>query len=80
MAMIEISALLLVLLAVLLAGGVWIAISLMACGWVAMQFVAGGMPARPRPLKVESTQVTGHVDHLADEVQAGDAIRGHGAR
>ena len=45
MAMIEISALLLVLLAALLAGGVWIAISLMACGWVAMQFVAGGIPA-----------------------------------
>lgn len=45
MSMIEISGLLLVLLFVLLAGGVWIAIALMACGWVAMQFVAGGIPA-----------------------------------
>ncbi len=45
MAMIEISGLLLLLLVVFLAGGVWIAISLMACGWVAMQFVAGGIPA-----------------------------------
>ncbi|CAH1673578.1 TRAP transporter large permease subunit [Hyphomicrobiales bacterium] len=45
MAMIEISGLLLLLLAVFLAGGVWIAISLMACGWVAMQFVGGGIPA-----------------------------------
>lgn len=43
--MIEISGLLLLLLAVFLAGGVWIAISLMACGWVAMQFVGGGIPA-----------------------------------
>lgn len=32
MSMIEISGLLLLLLAVFLAGGVWIAISLMACG------------------------------------------------
>jgi tripartite ATP-independent transporter DctM subunit len=45
MTMIEISALLLVFLAILLAGGVWIAIALMACGWVAMQFVGGGIPA-----------------------------------
>ncbi|KRE02451.1 C4-dicarboxylate ABC transporter permease [Bosea sp. Root670] len=45
MSMIEISGLLLLLLAVFLAGGVWIAISLMACGWVAMQFVGGGIPA-----------------------------------
>ncbi len=45
MDMIQISALLLLLLTVFLAGGVWIAISLMACGWVAMQFVGGGIPA-----------------------------------
>ncbi len=45
MEMIEISGLLLLLLIVFLAGGVWIAISLMACGWVAMQFVGGGIPA-----------------------------------
>jgi tripartite ATP-independent transporter DctM subunit len=33
------------LLALLLAGGVWIAIALMACGFVGMQFVGGGIPA-----------------------------------
>jgi tripartite ATP-independent transporter DctM subunit len=43
--LLEISGLLLVLLAVLLAGGLWIAIALMACGWVGMQFVGGGIPA-----------------------------------
>jgi tripartite ATP-independent transporter DctM subunit len=37
--LIEIAALLLVLLTVLLAGGVWIAIALMACGFAAMLFV-----------------------------------------
>jgi tripartite ATP-independent transporter DctM subunit len=45
MAMIEISGLLLLLLLSLLAGGVWIAIALLACGWVGMQFAAGGIPA-----------------------------------
>src|SRR5215207_3418214 len=45
MELIEISGLLLLLLALLLAGGVWIAIALMACGWVGMQFVGGGIPA-----------------------------------
>ncbi len=45
MGMIEISGLLLVFLFLLLAGGVWIAIALMACGWVGMQFVGGGIPA-----------------------------------
>ena len=35
----------LLLLAVLLAGGVWIAIALMACGFVGMQFVGGNIPA-----------------------------------
>ena len=33
------------LLAVLLAGGVWIAIALMACGFVGMQFAGGSIPA-----------------------------------
>jgi tripartite ATP-independent transporter DctM subunit len=42
---IGISLLLCVMLTVFLAGGVWIAISLMACGWVAMQFAAGSLPA-----------------------------------
>src|ERR671916_1095160 len=45
MELIEISGLLLLLLAVLLAGGVWIAIALALCGWVGMQFVGGGIPA-----------------------------------
>src|SRR5215212_3601623 len=45
MEMIQMAALILLLLAALLAGGVWIAISLMACGWVGMQFVGGGIPA-----------------------------------
>ncbi len=45
MDMVEISALLLGFLILLLAGGVWIAIALMACGWVGMQFVGGGIPA-----------------------------------
>ncbi|MBN9084797.1 MAG: C4-dicarboxylate ABC transporter permease [Rhizobiales bacterium 62-17] len=45
MDLIQISLLLLLLLTVLLAGGVWIAIALMACGWVGMQFVGGGIPA-----------------------------------
>jgi tripartite ATP-independent transporter DctM subunit len=45
MELVEISGLLLLLLIVLLAGGVWIAIALMACGWVGMQFVGGGIPA-----------------------------------
>ncbi|OYW57851.1 MAG: C4-dicarboxylate ABC transporter permease, partial [Bosea sp. 12-68-7] len=44
MEMIEISALLLVLLAVLLGTGVWIAISLLAVGFVGMHFVGGGIP------------------------------------
>ena len=45
MALVEISGLLLLLLLGLLAGGVWIAIALLACGWVGMQFVGGGIPA-----------------------------------
>ncbi|MEP9376965.1 TRAP transporter large permease subunit [Aquabacter sp. CN5-332] len=44
MEMIEISALLLLLLAVLLGAGVWIAISLLAVGYVGMHFVGGGIP------------------------------------
>ncbi len=47
MALIEISALLLLLLVALLAGGVWIALALMATGYVGMQFVGGGIPAGP---------------------------------
>jgi tripartite ATP-independent transporter DctM subunit len=45
MGLVEISGLLLLFLAFLLAGGVWIAIALLACGWVGMQFVGGGIPA-----------------------------------
>ena len=47
MALVEISGLLLILLLALLAGGLWIAIALLACGWVGMQFVGGGIPAGP---------------------------------
>ncbi len=45
MDLVGISALLLVFLIVLLGAGVWIAIALLACGWVAMQFVGGGISA-----------------------------------
>ena len=45
MDLLQIAAVLLVLLAVLLAGGVWIAIALMACGFVGMQYVGGNIPA-----------------------------------
>ncbi len=34
-----------ILLVVLLGSGVWIAIALLACGWVGMQFAAGSIPA-----------------------------------
>ena len=40
-------ALLLVFLTVLLAGGVWIAMALMATGYVGMQFVGGSIPSGP---------------------------------
>jgi TRAP-type mannitol/chloroaromatic compound transport system permease large subunit len=46
MELITISALLLLILTVLIAGGVWIAFSLMACGWAAMLFVTD-VPAGP---------------------------------
>jgi tripartite ATP-independent transporter DctM subunit len=45
MELVQISGLIFLLLVILLAGGVWIAIALMACGWVGMQFVGGGIPA-----------------------------------
>jgi tripartite ATP-independent transporter DctM subunit len=45
MELIQIALVLLALLTVLLAGGVWIAIALMACGWVGMQYVGGDIPA-----------------------------------
>jgi tripartite ATP-independent transporter DctM subunit len=45
--LVGISALLLLLLTALLAGGVWIALALMATGYVGMQFVGGGIPAGP---------------------------------
>jgi tripartite ATP-independent transporter DctM subunit len=43
--LVEIAGLLLLLLIALLAGGVWVAIALLACGFVGMQFGAGGIPA-----------------------------------
>ena len=45
MDLVGISGLLLLFLAALLAGGVWIGIALMATGYVGMQFVGGGIPA-----------------------------------
>jgi len=45
--LLQISLVLLLLLSVLLAGGVWIAVALMACGWVGMQYVGGNIPAGP---------------------------------
>jgi tripartite ATP-independent transporter DctM subunit len=42
--LIEIALVLLVLLTILLAGGVWIAIALMACGYAGMLFVGGSVP------------------------------------
>src|SRR5215208_6224545 len=56
MDMIQISVLILLLLTGLLAGGVWIAISLMACGWVGMQFVGGNVP----PGSVLATTIWGN--------------------
>jgi tripartite ATP-independent transporter DctM subunit len=47
MELFEISLLLFALLGALLAGGVWIAIALLACGFVGMQFIGGGIPAGP---------------------------------
>ncbi len=45
--LVGISALLLVFLSFLLAGGVWIALALMATGYVGMQFIGGGIPSGP---------------------------------
>jgi tripartite ATP-independent transporter DctM subunit len=45
MGLIETAIVLFGLLAVLLAGGVWIAIALLACGFVGMQFAPGNIPA-----------------------------------
>lgn len=45
MGLVEIAGLLLLLLIALLAGGVWVAIALMACGFAGMQFGAGDIPA-----------------------------------
>src|ERR671919_1904399 len=56
MELIEISGLLLLLLALLLAGGVWIAIALMACGFAGMMFVGGNIP----PGAVLATTVWGN--------------------
>jgi tripartite ATP-independent transporter DctM subunit len=47
MELLQISLVLCALLTVLLAGGVWIAIALLAVGFVGMQYVAGGIPAGP---------------------------------
>src|SRR6187401_1273322 len=54
--LVGISALLLVFLTVLLAGGVWIAIGLMACGYAGMLFVGGNIP----PGSVLATTIWGN--------------------
>jgi tripartite ATP-independent transporter DctM subunit len=56
MDLIEIALILLVILTVLLAGGVWIAIALMACGYAGMLFVGGSVP----PGSVLATTVWGN--------------------
>lgn len=45
--LVEISVLLLAFLIILLGGGIWIALALLATGYVGMQFVTGGIPAGP---------------------------------
>src|SRR5689334_14048685 len=45
--MVGIPTLLLVFLIFILAGGVWIAIALLATGYVGMQFIGGGIPSGP---------------------------------
>ena len=45
--LVGISALLLAFLTILLAGGVWIAMALMATGYVGMKFIGGGIPSGP---------------------------------
>jgi len=45
MDLLSISILIVALLILLLGSGVWIAISLLACGWVGMQFAPGSIPA-----------------------------------
>src|SRR6185295_8615990 len=47
MELLQIALVLLIVLAMLLTGGVWIAIALMACGYVGMQYVGGNIPAGP---------------------------------
>jgi tripartite ATP-independent transporter DctM subunit len=56
MDLISIALLLLIILTVLLAGGVWIAIALMACGYAGMLFVGGNVP----PGSVLATTVWGN--------------------
>ena len=45
--LVSISALLLIFLTILLAGGVWIAVALLATGYVGMPFIGGGIPSGP---------------------------------
>jgi tripartite ATP-independent transporter DctM subunit len=54
--LISIALLLLIILTVLLAGGVWIAVALMACGYAGMLFVGGNIP----PGAVLATTVWGN--------------------
>src|SRR6185503_18223150 len=56
MTLIGISIVLTILMVVLLAGGVWIGIALLATGWAGMQFAPGGIPAG----SVLATQIWGN--------------------
>ena len=57
MDLIEIALILLVILTVLLAGGVWIGIALMACGYAGMLFVGGNIPRYEKPTPKTAEEV-----------------------
>src|ERR1700674_464815 len=42
--------------------------------------LSGRMSTRPGPLKVEAAEMSGHVYHLSNEVEAGHRFRFHGLR
>ena len=66
MDLLGISILIAVVLVVLLGSGVWIAISLLACGWLGMQFAAGGIPAGA----VLATKIWGNASIFPEEAGA----------
>src|ERR1700677_4118144 len=40
----------------------------------ALQVLAGGVTRRPGPLKVETTEMAGDIDDLADEIEPGNGF------